>query len=281
MSRTLVLATLVCVALAAPAAVEAQGNDVNVRSGGGDIRVTVNGEPVEFTRARPMMRGGRVMVPVRGVFERLGGTVQWMPEARAVTGSGAGGANPFRMEVNSRRAFVNDTDTRLDAAPRMVDGSVYVPLRFVSEALGGQVTWDNASRTVAIVPPADAARTASATPENEIGAAAAGTTSAAPSAPAANPPGPAGTQAQPAQAQPAQAQPAQVPQVERRPAPVQETRQEDNSALRWLPWVLGALALAALLAFLAMAARPRGQVIAAATKGGETGTRVDDENKRS
>ena len=283
MSRTLVLATLACVALVAPAAVEAQGNDVNVQSGNGDIRVTVNGDPVEFTGARPMMRGGRVMVPVRGVFERLGGTVQWMPEARAVTGSGAGGANPFRMEVDSRRAFANNKDTRLDAAPRMVDGSVYVPLRFVSEALGGRVTWDNASRTVAIVPPASPARVASAAPGDDT--AAAGTTSADPGAPAAaSPPGPSGAQAQPAQAQPAQpAQPeqAQPAQVERQPAPVEETRQEDSSALRYLPWVLAALAIAAVLGYLALASRNRGQVIAAATKGGETGTRVDDQNKRS
>ena len=60
-----------------------------------------------------------------------------------------------------------------------------------------------------------------------------------------------------------------------------ETAPADNGGFaRYLPWILGALALAALAAFL-LNRKPGGQVIAAASKGGETGTtatRRDDKN---
>ncbi len=119
---------------------------------GGDqvITVTVNDEPVEFTSARPLMLSGRVMVPVRGVFERLGGQVLWNPRERVVTGARAESNDQFRIRVGSNEALVNGNNVALDAPPRIVSGTTYVPLRFVSEALGANVVWDNAKRAVII-----------------------------------------------------------------------------------------------------------------------------------
>jgi hypothetical protein len=112
------------------------------------ITVTVNNQPVEFTTARPMMMGRRVMVPVRGVFERLGGEILWDQRTRTVTG--AEGDNKFTLRVGRRQAFVNGQRVPLDAPPRVVNGAVYVPLRFVSEAMGAKVVWDNTNRTVVV-----------------------------------------------------------------------------------------------------------------------------------
>nr|CAA9277230.1 hypothetical protein AVDCRST_MAG63-3313 [uncultured Armatimonadetes bacterium] len=115
------------------------------------ITVNVNQKPVTFEETRrPMMLSGRVMVPLRGVIERLGGNVLWDAKERVVTGAHPGSKQQFRIRVGSNDALVNGENMTLDAPPRVTNGTTYVPLRFVSEALGAQVRWDNASRTVTI-----------------------------------------------------------------------------------------------------------------------------------
>ena len=171
MQKIPVLATLACFATILPPAaaqttkiVTPPGSTTKVTTtpaGDQVITVTVNQEPVEFTEARPLMLGGRVMVPVRGVFERLGGEVLWEPKGRVVTGARKESKSQFRMRVGSSQALVNGRDTMLDAPPRLISGTVYVPLRFVSEALGANVVWDDAKDTV-IITSEDA--TASASP---------------------------------------------------------------------------------------------------------------------
>jgi len=115
------------------------------------ITVTVNDEAVEFTPAeRPRMIGGRVMVPLRGVVERLGGTILYEPTSKVITGAHDGTGNQFRLRVGSNEALLNGKQMDLDAQPRVFAGVTYVPLRFVSEAMGAQVDWNNARRTVTI-----------------------------------------------------------------------------------------------------------------------------------
>ena len=48
-------------------------------------------------------------------------------------------------------ASVNGEVTELDVPARLVDGRTLVPLRFVSEALGAQVKWDDPTQTVTIL----------------------------------------------------------------------------------------------------------------------------------
>ena len=130
------------------------------RTSGGDtvITVTVNNEPVTFEATRrPMMMSGRVLVPLRGVLERLGGNVQWDPKNRVVTGAHAGANRQFRVRVGSNEALVNGETMNLDSPPRIANGTTYVPLRFVSEALGAKVVWDNARRSVVITAAGEAA----------------------------------------------------------------------------------------------------------------------------
>ena len=115
------------------------------------ITVTVNKKPVPFAQAqRPIMADGRVMVPLRGVFERLGGTVDWNQAERSVSGSHAQSGTEFRIRVGSNDALINGETKPLDAPARIANGTTYVPLRFASEAMGAQVEWDEKSRTVYI-----------------------------------------------------------------------------------------------------------------------------------
>jgi len=109
------------------------------------IRVIVDGQPVVFDQP-PITIGGRVLVPLRGVFERLGAFVEWEPSTNVVTAVRSG--TQIQLQIGNRRALVNGNPTLLDIPPMVVRGRTLVPLRFISEALGAQVDWDPGARIV-------------------------------------------------------------------------------------------------------------------------------------
>lgn len=105
-----------------------------------NIKVSVDGQPVEFRGQDPTYTNGRVLVPLRGVFEELGATVQWNPAGRMVIATSPG--TDIRLRIGDRRARVNGEWQELDVPARIVNGSTMVPLRFLSEALGADVNWN-------------------------------------------------------------------------------------------------------------------------------------------
>ncbi len=112
------------------------------------IRTTVDGNAVNFVDAQPIMIDGRVLVPVRGVFEYLNATVVWDESSRTVIADR--GADNIRLPINSYFATVNGRQVRMDSPAKIYRGSTMVPLRFLSETLGANVEWINATRTVEI-----------------------------------------------------------------------------------------------------------------------------------
>lgn len=112
------------------------------------VQVTVDQSPVRFSGQPPVEQGGRILVPLRGVLERLGAFVRYHPGSRTV--SAIRDATNIRLRVGSRRAQVDERTVTLDVPAFIVNGSVLVPLRFVSETLGARVTWNVGTRTVAI-----------------------------------------------------------------------------------------------------------------------------------
>ena len=123
----------------------------DTKDGQTTITVTVDNKPVGFSEAPPRMMGGRVMVPLRGVVERLGGNIKYEAQTKVITGAQPDTEKQFRLRLGSNEALVNGQKQPLDAPPRVIRGVTYVPLRFVSEALGADVRWDNAKQTVTIM----------------------------------------------------------------------------------------------------------------------------------
>lgn len=54
------------------------------------------------------------------------------------------------MQINCKDAFLNDRKVQLDAVPVIVNDRCCVPLRFVSEALGAKVEWNDSLRKITI-----------------------------------------------------------------------------------------------------------------------------------
>jgi hypothetical protein len=118
------------------------------------VHVQLNGQPVA-TNAQEV--NGRVLVPVRGVMEQLGATVDYIP-ATQIVNADKGGMN-VQLRIGSRAAMVNGQKVMLDVPAQIIDGSTMVPLRFLSESFGADVSWDAQANMVSINTMAGAAQT--------------------------------------------------------------------------------------------------------------------------
>lgn len=117
-------------------------------AGAQGINVTVNGDVVPFGTTPPVQRFGTVLVPLRGVFEKLGASVQYDGATKSILA--VKGATTVQLRLGEARAQVNGAERALAVPAQAVNGTTLVPLRFVSEALGADVKWRPASRTVII-----------------------------------------------------------------------------------------------------------------------------------
>lgn len=114
----------------------------------GPLAVTVNGEPVEFVGQLPVQQSGRVLVPLRGVLEKIGATVRYSSPTKTIQATR--GETRIELTLGDREANVDGRTVRLDVPAQALNGTTLVPLRFVAESLGADVRFDGAARVVAI-----------------------------------------------------------------------------------------------------------------------------------
>ena len=112
------------------------------------INVTVDGHLVMFPDQRPVMVGNRVLVPVRGVFERMGFNVSWDGVNRIARLERAGILIIIPADLSS--FVVNSQIVTPDVAQRITNNRLMLPLRYIAESAGGSAVWDEVNR-VAII----------------------------------------------------------------------------------------------------------------------------------
>jgi len=111
------------------------------------ISVVVDGRLQHYVVA-PQMMDGHVMAPMREVFRSLGASIGWEGRAKQVTA--IRGQTVVILKVGDREAMVDGRRISLEAAPQLMRGVVFVPLRFVGQALGAAVKWEAGARQVVI-----------------------------------------------------------------------------------------------------------------------------------
>lgn len=111
------------------------------------ITVVVDGDYLIFEQP-PVIVNGNTQVPMRAIFEKLGSEVLWNAGDKSVTANK--GATSVWLQIDNSTAKIKNQEQTLEAAPRMVNGNTMVPLRFVSEALGASVQWDDSKKTITI-----------------------------------------------------------------------------------------------------------------------------------
>jgi len=112
------------------------------------IGVTINGQAVVFPDQAPVIRDGRTLVPVRGVFEHLGFEVDWDDVTRTAVLSSD--MHEVRIPVGSDVFTTNGVEFTLDVPAQLIGGRTMVPIRLPLESVGLYVDWDDATRTVLV-----------------------------------------------------------------------------------------------------------------------------------
>jgi len=114
------------------------------------IKVSINGEQIKMSMP-PVMKDGTVMVPFRPIFEKLGLTIGWDSRSQTITGKKEG--LEISLKIGRSQGNVNGQARSLSIAPAVVGSSTLVPLRFIGEATGSEVTWEKETNTVTITTP--------------------------------------------------------------------------------------------------------------------------------
>ena len=113
----------------------------------GKINVIMNGKRKVFD-VEPQIINSRTMVPLRAIFEEFGANVGW--DEKTATATAVSNLNTIKIVKDSDTAYINDKTVTLDSPATIVDGRFLVPLRFISEAYGAEVSWVGYSQTAVI-----------------------------------------------------------------------------------------------------------------------------------
>ncbi|WP_017756558.1 copper amine oxidase N-terminal domain-containing protein [Calidifontibacillus oryziterrae] len=116
----------------------------------GSTMYTVDGQTVEMDVAA-FVEAGRTFLPVRYVANALG-----VSDANILYDNATGtvtiikGDRVAQTKLGSNVLTVNGANIPMDVAVKTVEGRTVLPLRYVAQALGADVQWDEATQTVTV-----------------------------------------------------------------------------------------------------------------------------------
>ena len=90
-----------------------------------------------------IIENGRTLVPLRAIFEAMGAQVDWNDSTRTVVATKTG--TRVILPLGSTTPTVNGETWKLEVPAKIKNDRTLAPLRFVGEAFGGKVNWDEAT----------------------------------------------------------------------------------------------------------------------------------------
>ncbi len=104
----------------------------------------------------PYIVNGSTLIPLRGLLEEMGATISWDGETQTVTIEK--GIQKIYLQIWSKMVYADTSaygkvrHTMLNF-PVIKDSRTFIPIRFISEQLGYNVSWDGETQTVTITTP--------------------------------------------------------------------------------------------------------------------------------
>lgn len=155
---TIILILLLCAVVISPSIASAQQ----------PIKVFVYGQQIQFD-VEPVVAEGRIMVPMRALFEALNMNVRWNEDTKTVTAE-----TEYLMcieltvdQLSAQKYFLDYTnydfetqtgtidkenvqEIEMDVPAKIIEGRTMIPLRFVAESMDYPVDWNSEASTVTI-----------------------------------------------------------------------------------------------------------------------------------
>lgn len=111
------------------------------------ISVLLNGKALSFETS-PIEDNGSILVPMRSILEEMGAVIQWSPETQTVVVQ----LNDTKLmyTIGELVAYQNRNELRLVTPGRIVGGASFIPVSLIAEAIGANLEWNEAGRTLSI-----------------------------------------------------------------------------------------------------------------------------------
>jgi len=117
----------------------------------GSSQMMVNGEVRDvdpgFDTA-PLLYDNRTMLPIRSLVEAMGGTIHWDAERDEITIFCNG--HVLQLWLNSTLVLLNGEYQEMELPPLLMEGRTMLPLRFIGEALGCYVSWEQEEQRILV-----------------------------------------------------------------------------------------------------------------------------------
>lgn len=118
-----------------------------------DVQIIVEGDKLELEQEVPIIINSRTLVPLRKLLVGLGvpdntENIQWIGDTREVKVVYNGVT--IDLAIDSTKAYINGKEYSLDSAPVIHRSRTYLPARFVGEALGYTISWDQYTPAVLV-----------------------------------------------------------------------------------------------------------------------------------
>lgn len=152
------LALLTCLIMLFTSAVFAEDvkHEENINT---EIQIVIDGEKltpkdVNGKIVHPFLSEGTTYLPVRAVSEALGQQVEWDGINRIVyigekPTAAFEASDVIKIVINGTLIEPKDVSGKV-VNPFLIDGTTYVPVRAITEALGKKIDWDGETRTIYI-----------------------------------------------------------------------------------------------------------------------------------
>jgi len=119
----------------------------------GNRLATVNGKEFRLDVA-PYIKNGRTMVPLRFIAESFGASIGYDSVERSIMVYTD--EVYIWLQIGNPEAFIENKGVMgkeriiLEAPPEIVDSRTFVPIRFISEAFGATIEWEEKTQTITI-----------------------------------------------------------------------------------------------------------------------------------
>jgi hypothetical protein len=116
----------------------------------GDTKYTV-GDKEETMDVAPYVKNNRTYLPIRYVGYALGvsaSNILW--DNANATATIIKGDRVVQVKIGSKVMLINGAAITMDVAPEIKDGRTMLPFRWIAQALGASVEWDEATQTVTV-----------------------------------------------------------------------------------------------------------------------------------
>jgi len=131
--------------LAGTASAETRDRKVNLVIG--QSQAQINDQSVTMSAPAQVVEG-RTLVPLRFIGEAFGCDVQWNNDSRTATVIFVD--QTIEVPIGQSYAVINGEKTAVQVPAQIINGSTYVPLRFISENLGAKVDYNMTTSAISI-----------------------------------------------------------------------------------------------------------------------------------